>query len=427
MKNDASGVQAASPPTVHTMDNGMTVLVEPMAGVKSAAMRLRLPAGAASDPVERCGSATVLCEMALRGAGDRDARQFTEHLDGLGLTRGDGVGILSITYRASGLAKNVLAGLPAHADLVRRPHLKDDGFGPAREQALQSLAGLEDNPQQLNGAKLVEWHWPGPFSRNSTGEKSHLEKLTAEAVRDDFADRWRPAGAILSVAGDVEADDVIERAHELFGDWSGRANEPIEPTPPPGQFKFIEQDSQQTHIGLAYRTLPATHADQYKAKLAVEVLSGGMSGRLFSEIREKKGLCYSVHAGYSSLAGAELADPIASVFCYAGTSNERAQATLDALVHELNRLKEGVTQAELDRARVGLKAGTVMSGESTASRASSLISDYTTHGRIRTLDEILAAVDAVTVDDLNAFLSDHPPGDFTVVLTGPKALDLPGA
>lgn len=411
--------------TIHQLSNGMTLLVEPMDGVKSAALQLRLPAGGASDPIERCGSATVLAEMALRGAGERNARQFTEHLDTLGLSRGNGVGTLSTRYSAAGLAKNVVASLDAHADLVRKPHLKDDAFGPSREQALQALAGLEDNPQQLNGVKLTEWHWPGPFSRNAMGEKRHLQKLTAAAVRDDYADRWRPGGTILSVAGDVEAKEIIDQAEALFGDWNAGDIETIEPTPPPGRYRFIEQDSQQTHIGLAYPTTAESHDDYYKARLAVEVLSGGMSGRLFAEIREKQGLCYSVYAAYAGLAGLEVADPLASVFCYAGTSNERAQATLDALVRELSRIREGVTQEELDRARVGLKAGTVMSGESTSARASSLIRDYTTRGRVRSLDEIITAIDAVTVNDLNEHVATHPPGPFTIVLIGPKELDVP--
>ena len=170
--------------------------------------------------------------------------------------------------------------------------------------------------------------------------------------------------------------------------------------------------------------------DYYHARLAVEVLSGGMSGRLMGEIREKQGLCYSVYATYASLAGPELRGEhergLASVFCYAGTSNERAQATLDGLVRELSRLREGVSEDELNRAKIGLKAATVMSGESTSARASALIRDWTVRRRLRPLDEITSAIDAVSLSDLNAWLADHPAGEFTTVLVGPKALELPG-
>jgi predicted Zn-dependent peptidase len=155
--------------------------------------------------------------------------------------------------------------------------------------------------------------------------------------------------------------------------------------------------------------------------MAIEVLSGGSSGRLFTEIREKRGLCYSVGVSYSSLKG------IGTVFGYAGTSNERAQATLDCLIAELHRICDGVAPDELDRAKIGLKASTIMSGESTSARAGAIAHDFFMRGRIRTLDEIKSAIDAVTVDQVNRYLKRNKPGPFTVVIVGPKELKLPGA
>src|SRR5678816_1997607 len=125
-------------------------------------------------------------------------------------------------------------------------------------------------------------------------------------------------------------------------------------------YRHEPQQSEQTHIGIAYASLPETHDDYYTLRLAMEVLSGGMSGRLFTEVREKRGLVYNVWAGYSSLKGS------GSILGYAGTSNDRAQATLDCFMTELHRLSDGVTQPELDRAKTGLKASTIMQGESTS-------------------------------------------------------------
>ena len=144
-----------------------------------------------------------------------------------------------------------------------------------------------------------------------------------------------------------------------------------------------------------------------------------MSGRLFTEVREKRGLCYSVWAGYSSLKGQ------GSILGYAGTSNERAQATLDCFIAEVHRLGEGVTPAELERAKTGLKASTIMQGESTSARAGAIAHDYFIRGRIRTLDEIKNAIDAVTLDQVNAYLKANEPGPFTIVTVGPKELKLP--
>jgi predicted Zn-dependent peptidase len=209
---------------------------------------------------------------------------------------------------------------------------------------------------------------------------------------------------------------VVEK---LFGDWDGADPARIEIMPPPGPFHHEEQQSEQTHIGIAWPSVPETDPDYYTVRMATEVLSGGMSGRLFTEVREKRALCYSVWAGYSSLKGQ------GNILGYAGSSNDRAQATLDCVIGELRRLSEGVTPAELDRAKIGLKASTIMQGESTSARAGAIAHDFYMRGRIRTLDEIKAAIDSVTVDRVNSYLKSHEAGPFTIVTVGPKALSLP--
>jgi predicted Zn-dependent peptidase len=189
--------------------------------------------------------------------------------------------------------------------------------------------------------------------------------------------------------------------------------------PPPGNYYHEHQPSEQTHIGIAYPSVPETDENYYTVRMAIEILSGGMSGRLFTEVREKRALCYSVWAGYSSLKGQ------GSILGYAGTSNDRAQATLDCFMAELHRLSDGVTAAELERAKTGLKASTIMQGESTSARAGAIAHDFFMRGRLRTLDEIKAAIDAVTVDQVNAYLKKNQPGPFTIVTVGPKELKFP--
>jgi len=154
-------------------------------------------------------------------------------------------------------------------------------------------------------------------------------------------------------------------------------------------------------------------------RLGIEVLSGGMSGRLFTEVREKRALVYNVSAGYSSLKG------YGSILGYAGTSNDRAQETLDTIIVELQRLSDGVTKEELDRAKIGVKAATIMQGESTSARAGSIAHDFFIRGRIRTLEEVKAAIDSVTLDQVNAYLKRNRPEKFTIVTVGPKKLKMP--
>jgi predicted Zn-dependent peptidase len=390
-----------------------------MAGMQSAAMTLLLPAGGATDPAGRSGSATVLADLVLRGAGERDSRQLTDYLDGLGLQRSASVGVQHTRFGCAALAERVVEGLATYADIVRRPMLPQTGFDAARDLALQALAGIDDEPRQRLMIALRAWHFPSPYGRNTMGEVADLEKLTLALSRADFQRRYQPQEAIISLAGNIDFDTVRGEVERFFGDWTGSPSEPIELVPPRGRFHHVEQASEQTHIGIAYPTVQETDADYYAARMAVEVLSGGMSGRLFTEVREKRALCYSVSAGYSSLKG------LGSILAYTGSSNDRAQAALDCVLSELHRLHDGVTAEELSRAKIGLKASTIMQGESTSARASAIAHDFFMRGRIRTLDEIKAAIDGVSVEQVNAFLADHEPGPFTIVTVGPKELKLP--
>src|SRR4030095_8419741 len=132
----------------HTFANGLTLLGEKMPGMQSAAMTLLLPAGSSTDPVDRLGSATVLSDLVLRGAGSRDSRQLTDYLDSLGLQRSSSVGIHHTRFSCAALASKVMESLPTYADIVRRPHLPPTGFEAARDLALQALAGIEDERRQ---------------------------------------------------------------------------------------------------------------------------------------------------------------------------------------------------------------------------------------------------------------------------------------
>lgn len=403
---------------VHTFANGLTLLAEQMPGTQSAAMTLLVPAGSAGDPADAAGTATVVADLILRGAGERDNRALTEHLDSLGLQRSSGVGVYHTRLGCAAPAARVLEGLPAYADIVLRPHLPADGFEAARELSLQGLAGLEDEPQRKLMTRLREIYFPWPLGRNSLGEKDHLERLTLQRASDDRRRRFVPDAAIFAFAGNVDFDDITSRVGELFGAWPKAPPAEIAVAAPVRDYEFIEQASEQTHIGLAWPTIDETHTDYYVARIAYEVLGGGMSSRLFTEVREKRGLCYSVSAGYGSLKG------IGCVMGYAGTSNDRAQATLDCYLAELKRFREGVTQDELDRAKIGLKANTIMSGESTSARAGAIAHDYFTRGRIRTMDEIKDAIDAVSLERVNAFLKQTPEQRPTVVVLGPKELSI---
>src|SRR3954451_16695190 len=186
-----------------------------MPGVQSAGMTFLVPAGSSTDPADRSGAATVLSDLVLRGAGARDSRQLTDHLDSLGLQRSSSVGVHHTRFGCAALSANVIQGLGVYADIVRRPHLPQPGFDAARDLALQALAGLEDEPRQKLLIKLREWHFPSPYGRSSMGKKENLEKLTLELSKADHARRYHAREAILAIAGNIDFGQIKEEVERL--------------------------------------------------------------------------------------------------------------------------------------------------------------------------------------------------------------------
>ena len=181
----------------------------------------------------------------------------------------------------------------------------------------------------------------------------------------------------------------------------------------------LPHDSAQTQIAVSYDSVPYSHPDYYEARGAVGVLSDGMSSRLFTEVRENRGLAYSVFASCHSLRDR------GAVMCYAGTSTELAQQTLDVLLYELRRLREGIQPEELRRLKARIKSNLIMQQESSSSRAGSIAGDWFHLQSVRTLQEIGRKVDALSCDSINAYLAGNAPQGFTVVTLGAQPLEIP--
>jgi len=403
----------------HTFPNGLTLLAERMEHVRSAALNFLVPAGCVFDPHGQPGVASFLAEMITRGAGKRDSRALALALDNLGVDRDEGVGSMHLRFWGATLAQNLPAALDIYADILRRPHLPEDEIDSVRALALQDLQALEDEPRQKVMVELRRRHFPAPLGNDRRGTVQSLESMNVETVRRHFERRFQPCGTILSVAGNIEWKPLKDQVERLFGDWTGMEAPSFRVGKAPGGRGHLAKDTTQTQIALAYPSVPFGHADYYAAQGAVQVLSGGMSARLFTEVREKRGLCYAVWASYFTFKDR------ASVLCYAGTTTERAQETLNVTLEEVLRLKDGIAKDEIDRLQAGLKSSLIMQEESTSSRAGALASDWYYLGRVRTLDEIQEAINGLSPRKIVAHLHRCPPRDFTIVTLGPKALRLP--
>lgn len=403
----------------HQFANGLTLVAQPMSWLESAAFTLLVPAGCRHDPAERQGLANFVSEMIQRGCGARDSRQYVEDLELLGADTSASVSNAHLSVSGAMPAETLFETLAIHADLVRQPHFPEDQLEDGRQVCLHEIRASDDDPAQRTMLELRRRHYADPFGRPSQGEADDVAQVTNEEIRTFWSRHVGPRDAILSVAGRVDWDQLQAHVERLFADWQPQDVSPIEEQSPPRGYLHQPHESSQTHLGVAYSSVPYPHPDYFQARGAVGVLSDGMSSRLFTEVREKRGLCYTVQATCHSLRDR------GSVICYAGTTTERAQETLDVLMAELVRLSDGVDAAELDRLKARIKSGLIMQQESSTARSGAIAADWYFLGRVRTLDELGTILDELSCDSINRYLAAHPPTEFAVVTLGSEELEMP--
>ncbi len=401
----------------HVLKNGMVILGEPMPGVGSAAFDFLVPCGAAMLPEGRCGAAAVIQDWIFRGAGERNSRQLIDALDGLGLHRSTSVSTYHLGLGAALEASNLSAALELYADVIRRPRLEVDQFELSRQLAVHEVIGLDDDPRQKVMVRLYEQFYPEPFGRPGIGKLDDLEALRPLDAATIVERTFDPAGTIFSVAGKYDFDAVCRQMERLFEGTGGKGRPEITPGSAGQRYLHVPHAGAQVHIGLVTKAPPITSQRYYDINVAVSVLSGGMSSRLFTEVREKRGLCYAVGARYSTLKD------MAGISCYAGTTPEKAQETIDVIRDEFNRLWEGITKDELERAKVGLESSLIMQSESSSARAAGIASDYFLLGRVRSLDEIKEKLEATSVQSVIECLAENRFKDYTLVTIGPRKIE----
>lgn len=399
-----------------TLANGLRVVVEPMPWLATVSSSLQLPIGSANDPDDGIGTAALLSEWLQRGAGGRDARAQAAALDALGVRRGGGVGRETLSLSAAFLGRDAAAVLPLLADVVKAPGLSDDTFENVRALALQDLAAALDTPAQRAGEALVAAYFASPHGRSAYGVQAHLEALSAATVRHDARSRMGPDGAVLAVAGGLDPEPFMALLETHYGVWQGPSRPLPEPRRQPPHARSVEAESAQVQIGMATPLVGPGAPGWYPQQLALAVLDGNMGARLFSEVREKRGLVYGVSAGTRVVRGH------AYLAARAATTPERAAETLEVVANEIGRLREGIERDEFERASVQLRASLVMSGEASGSRASRLASDVLHLGRPRSLREVDQALAGLSLEDVNEHLAAAAEPRFTTVTLGPVTL-----
>jgi predicted Zn-dependent peptidase len=399
--------------------NGLVLLGEHMPWLRSAAFTFLIPAGTCYEPAELCGLAALSCEMSQRGCGPYDSRAFLEELDFLGVERTSSITTYHTSYSCAMPCSAFERTLELYSHMVRTPHLPAEQLEDARQLGLQDLRALEDEPSHRCFNELKRFRFPQPYGRTSQGTLDGLQAIEIAHVRDFCTHNFHASSSILAVAGNFEWPAVVAAVERLLGDWRGPSTPRLPPLVPRYGQRHTDHASNQTHLALAYDCDAYESPDYYKTRALVGILSDGMSSRLFTEVREKRGLVYSVFATCFSLAGQ------GSVLCYAGTTTNRAEETLQVLLETIHSLGQGVTEDELARLKVRIKSALVMEQESSAARSHQIAVDWFHLGRVPTRAEVLQEIDSLTCEALLQYFQSHRPKNYSLVTVGSQPLELP--
>ena len=414
-----------APPPTHlwTLPHGLTVAFERRSG-PGFSFDLRLPWGSAHDPHGQEGTAAVLEEWLHKGAAGLDARQLQDAFDDLGVRRGGGVGPEATRLSVSGLLADLPRALGLVADVLLRPTLPPAEVPVLLDLARQDIESLQDSPTDLLAVQGRALAFGGTaqalsgFGHPSSGTLDGLSRISAQSLRAHFAG-YGAQGSVLGLVADLSAEDALKLVTVALGDWQPGTVRPLHaPFCADRTVHLPYPDGEQTHLSLLAPGVAPTHPDWLKWQLALTALSGGSSSRLFYAVREERGLAYAVSAS-PLILGRE-----GFLNVYAGSTPERAPETLEVIRAELERLQGGLDAAEFRRAHAGLSASVVFGNESLRGRAHALTRDLALFGRVRSVASLRAELDALTLQDVNAFLGRYAPlRGATLVTLGPAAED----
>ena len=383
---------------LHRLPNGLRIAVEPMPGLRSASVGVYVTAGGRHERAEQNGIAHFLEHMAFKGTPTRTARRIAEEIEDVGGYLNAYTGKEMTAYYARVLERDVELGLEILADILLNPLFDAPDIEVERQVILQEIGQSHDTPDDVIFDWLQEVAYPGQaFGRTILGAPERVGAFGRADLAGFVAERYGPDQIIVAAAGAVDADALARAAERHFGHLAPRPCAVAEPARFAGGERRVLRRLEQAHVALGFEA-PAVRDDAaYAAQVYAIALGGGMSSRLFQELRERRGLCYTIFAQASAHADT------GQITVYAGTGAGSLKALEELTIDELRRAAEGFAPEEIDRARAQMTAALVMGLESPSGRAERLARSVAVWDRVPPLEETLARIEAVTPEAVRAF------------------------
>jgi predicted Zn-dependent peptidase len=401
-----------------TLDSGATVVTEHMSAVRSVTVGFWFDIGARDEPDELAGTAHFLEHLLFKGTEIRASKDIADAFDAVGGDVNAFTGKEYTCYYARVLDDDLPMALDVLTDMITNSVIDPKEFEPERNVILEEIAMHEDAPDEVVHDLYYRAMWDGhPLGRPVLGYNTTIGAVTRDQIADYWQERYTPKNLVVAAAGNIDHDELVSRVEALFADKTdGRKTLRAGSAPPLGRgVQVHKRPTEQAHIILGTEGLPRNHDNRHELALLDTILGGGMSSRLFQEVREKRGLAYSVYSYRAMFADS------GSFAVYAGTTPNNAQTVIDLIRAEIDSLvTDGITEAELKRAKGHLKGSLVLSAEDPSSRMNRLGKQQLTTGEIISIDELIERFERIEMADMKAIidrvLADK---DYLVTIVGP--------
>jgi len=382
---------------VTRLASGLSVVTDRMPHLESATLGVWAGAGSRNEAPDEHGISHLLEHMAFKGTKRRTSRQIAEEIEAVGGDLNASTSAESTGFYARVLKADVPLALDVLSDILTESTFDAEELRREQNVIVQEIGAVEDTPDDLVFERLHETAFPKqPLGRSILGTPETVRSFNSARIRAYLSRIYRAPGMLVAAAGAIEHERIVAEAEKRFASFIG----PAAPAPEPAYFgggtKVESRDLEQVHIALALQGVPVRDEQLYSLQVFTSVLGGGMSSRLFQEVRENRGLCYAIHAFHMPYADTGL------FALYAGTDEADAPELMRVAIDQIALATETINETEVARAKAQMKAGLLMALESSEARLGQIARQMLAYGRPIPLDEIVAKVDAVTVASARA-------------------------
>lgn len=378
------------------LDNGLRLLTESIPHVRSVSLGVWLTRGSRHEGDEWPGIAHFVEHMLFKGTTTRSAEDIAQTVDSVGGQMDASTGKENANYAIKVLDEHLPLAVDVLSDVVLHPRFTPDDIEREKGVVGEEIKMVEDMPDDLVHELFLEHFWPGhPLGRAILGTADSVNRLSQDVLHEYFARVYTSGNLIVAAAGNIEHARLRELIAEAFTGVPTNGHGPVEAPPVEhGLVHLRSKDLEQSHICMGVGAYRQNHRDRYAALVFNTLLGGSMSSRLFQNVREKRGLAYSVGSGLSAFRDAGL------LSVYAGCSNQRVDEVVRVIMDELRGVvRDGIDPLELVRAKDNVKGSLILGLESTWQRAAYLARQELYFDEPFTIEDTLAGIDAVTIDD----------------------------